>query len=98
MCRVSFRLNCNYILNKDGVWFKIKRETVLHFVVNVGAFALGFIYFKCIDTIQNRSMIYHLRVSPVTALIGETGWLSSIFRQWLSIRRVWNRLLLKDER
>ena len=69
-------------------------------ILNYGASTWGFKSFKCIDNIHNRSMRYYLgvhRFAPVTALIGDTGWLPSIFRQWLSIIRFWNRLLQIDD-
>ena len=28
---------------------------------------------------------------------GDTGWLRSVYRRWISILRLWNRLILKDD-
>ena len=69
-------------------------------ILNYGASTWGFKSFKCIDNIQNRIMRYYPGVHifvPVTALIGDTGWLPSILRQWLTIIRFWNRLLQIDD-
>ena len=69
-------------------------------ILNYGASTWGFKLFKCIDHIQNWSMRYYLgvhRFAPVTALIGDTGWLPSILRQWLPNIRFWNRLLQIDD-
>ena len=55
--------------------------------------------FQAIDNIQNRAMRYFLgvhRFAPTLALIGDTGWVPSVYRRWVSIIRFWNRLVLMD--
>ena len=55
--------------------------------------------FQSIDNVQNRAMRYFLgvhRFAPTLALIGNTGWLPSVYRRWGSIIRFWNRLVHMD--
>ena len=69
-------------------------------ILDYGSSTWAFKAFKCIDNIQNRCMRYYLglyRFPSVAALTGDTGWLPSMFRQWLTIIRFGNGLILIDE-
>ena len=53
-----------------------------------------------IDNVQNRAMRYFLgvhRFTPVLAMVGDTGWIPSVYRRWQCMLRLWNRLLLMDD-
>ena len=47
--------------------------------------------YQNIDNVQNRTMRYFLgvhRFTPIPAMVGDTGWLSSVYRRWLAMLRV----------
>ena len=69
-------------------------------ILEYGASIWGFQSFKSLDNIQNRSIRFFLgvhRFVTIAALQGDTGWLPCVYRQWISIIRYWNRLILLDE-
>ena len=57
---------------------------------------------QSLDNVQHRAMRYFLgvhRFTPILTMVGDTGWLPSIYRRWRSMIRLWNRLILmNDER
>ena len=57
---------------------------------------------QSVENVQLRAMRYFLgvhRFTPILATVGDTGWLSNIYRRWQSMIRLWNRLILmNDER
>ena len=60
----------------------------------------GFKNYQQIDNVQNRAMRYFLgvhRFTPILAMLGDTGWLPSVYRRWISMLRLWNRLILMDD-
>jgi hypothetical protein len=60
----------------------------------------GFKHYQSIDNIQYRAIRYYLgvhRFAPKLALTGDTGWLPSNYRRWISIIRYWNRLILFND-
>ena len=55
-------------------------------------------YVNC-DKIQNRALRFFLgvhRFAPTTAVVGDTGWISSKTRHWINMVRYWNRLINMD--
>ena len=69
-------------------------------VLQYGSAVLGFKAFSCLENIQNRTMRYFMVVhiyAPVLALIGNVGWLPCLYRQWISIIRLWNILIQMDD-
>ena len=36
------------------------------------------------------------RFAPTLALLGDTGWIPSVYRRWTCMLRFWNRLILMD--
>ena len=66
---------------------------------------LKIFYLKLGDFFKCRSLLLSLchviprrdRFAPIAALQGDTGWLPCVYRQWISIIRYWNRLILLDE-
>ena len=71
-------------------------------VMDYSAGVWGFQKYDKVDTVQNRAMRAFLgvhRFTPKLALEGDMGWLSSRYRRWLSMLRLWNRLVkLADDR
>ena len=60
----------------------------------------GYKPYAQLDYIQNRAIRYFLgvhRFTPILAIVGDSGWLPSQYRRWLTILRFWNRLLLMDD-
>ena len=60
----------------------------------------GFKQLNKIDTLQNRAIQYFLRVhrfTPILAINGEMGWTLSIYRRWVNMIRLWNRLISMDD-
>jgi hypothetical protein len=68
-------------------------------ILDYSASVWGFKHYQTIDNVQNRAMRFFLgvhRFTPTLALIGDTGWLPSMYRRWLIMIRYWNRLLSLD--
>ena len=89
------------IYNYLGVTFYDKTDYTLNseFLGKAAGCALGSIINKIhglkdcgkIDNEQNRAMRYFLgihRFTPIQAMVGDTGWLSSVYRRWLAMLRV----------
>ena len=57
---------------------------------------------QSVDNVQHRAMRYFLgvqRFTPILAMVGDIGWLLSIYRRWRSMIPLRNRLILiNDER
>ena len=56
--------------------------------------------YQNIDNVQNRTMRYFLgvhRFTPILAMVGDTGWLPSVYRRWLAMLHLWNRLTSMDD-
>lgn len=54
---------------------------------------------QSIDTIQNRAILYFLgvhRFAPTLSVYGDTGWIPSQYRRWITAIRYWNRVLSFD--
>ena len=54
---------------------------------------------QSLENVQHRAMRYFLgvhRFTPILAMVGDTGWLPSIYRRWRSMIRLWNRLILMN--
>ena len=54
---------------------------------------------QSVDNVQHRAMRYFLgvqRFTPILAMVGDIGWLLSIYRRWRSMIRLWNRLILMN--
>ena len=54
---------------------------------------------QSLENVQHRTMRYFLgvhRFTPILAMVGDTGWLPSIYRRWRSMIRLWNRLILMN--
>ena len=69
---------------------------VLDYCSSVWSFKL----YQKIDNVQNRVMRYFIglhRFRPILAMVGDTGWLSSVYRRWLAMLRLWNRLTSMDD-
>ena len=59
----------------------------------------GFKNFDKINMIQNRAIRYFLgvhRFTPILAITGDMGWVSSTHRRWVNMLRLWNRLVSMD--
>ena len=68
---------------------------VLDYCSSVWSFKL----YQKIDNVQNRAMRCFLgvhRFTPILAMVGDTGWLPSVYRRWLAMLRLWNRLTSMD--
>ena len=55
----------------------------------------GYDQYNKLDTIQNRASRVFLgvhRFAPLLALEGDMGWMSTRYRRWINILRLWNRL------
>ena len=37
------------------------------------------------------------RFTPILAMVGDTGWLLGMYRRWVHIIRMWNRLILMED-
>ena len=60
----------------------------------------GFSAYKPVENVQNRAIRYFLgvhRFAPTAAIVGETGWLPSVYRRWINMLWYWNRLLTLDD-
>ena len=60
----------------------------------------GYKHYKCTDSIQERAIRYFLglhRFTPIPALRGEVGWISTQCRRWINMVRFWNRLVEMPE-
>ena len=60
----------------------------------------GFKQFTKIDTLQSKAIRYFLRVlrfTPILAINGEMGWTLFIYRRWVNMIRLWNRLINMDD-
>ena len=69
-------------------------------VTDYGSAVWGYKNYAQLDYIQNRAIRYFLgvhRFTPILALVGDSGWLPSQYRRWLTILRLWNRLILMDD-
>ena len=59
----------------------------------------GFKNSNLCDNVQNKAIRYFLGVhkfTPIPAILGEMGWLTCKYRQYLSVLRLWNRLIKMD--
>ena len=59
----------------------------------------GLKQFDKIDMIQNRAIIYFMgvhRFTPILAMTGDMGWVTSTHRRWVNLLRLWNRLVCMD--
>ena len=68
-------------------------------VTDYGSAVWGYKNYAQLDYIQNKAIRYFLgvhRFTPILALVGDSGWLPSQYRRWLTILRLWNRLILMD--
>ena len=68
-------------------------------LMDYGASSLGSKAYQTIDNMQNRAMRYFLcvhRFALIISLIGDTGWLPSLYTRWVVILPYWNRLLSFD--
>ena len=60
----------------------------------------GFKSHQNIDNVQNRVMRYFLgvhRFTPILAMVGDSGWLQSVYRRWLAMLHLWNRFTSMDD-
>jgi len=60
----------------------------------------GFNDNNAIDIIQNRAMRYFMGVNkfaPTHVLYGDLGWIMPKYRRWISIVRLWNRLVSMED-
>jgi hypothetical protein len=60
----------------------------------------GYKTFQSIENIQHRAIRHYLgvhRFTPILALNGDMGWIPTQYRRWISIVRLWNRLIGLDD-
>ena len=65
-------------------------------VADYAAEIWGFKNYTKPNQIQNRAIIIFLgvhRFTPVTGLDGDMAWMSPQYKRWLSMLRLWNRLV-----
>ena len=68
-------------------------------VMDYGAGVWGFEEYAAAKAVQHRAMRVFLgvhRYAPILAMEGDIGWLSPKHRRWVSMLRLWNRLVAMD--
>ena len=73
-------------------------ETGVLPILEYGSEIWGFKFYKCTDGIQERAIRFFLglhKFTPIPALRGEIGWVSTQHRRWACMIHFWNRLLKK---
>ena len=61
---------------------------------------MGFKQFDKIDMIPNRAIRYFMgvhRFTPIVAITGDMGWVTSTHRRWVNLSLLWNRLVCVDK-
>ncbi|KAH3813261.1 hypothetical protein DPMN_141714 [Dreissena polymorpha] len=93
----------NKIHNMKQAGFKTYEKLYNSCVIPISDYCAsiwGFKHFKSAENVHHRAIRYFLgvhRFTPILALLGEIGWLPSIYRRWLAMIRFWNRLVKLDE-